>query len=483
MGFFDFFSGDKDTPPPLGASPTLHLPIDPEPGELRFSKDLSSTSDGHPRISPELGLPIDASPLTGAPPLTFDPKLKEWPPRTSETLMLPVQPDEGAPELRSAEWKEWEKTPHVSDRKSAVLSLPADPEPGALIMSMPMRRRAVGSVAHFQPAVGPEGIEIEDLHLLISEQRDELVRSRTREAIWLSIIFHIVLIVTLKWAPKYLFREAVVLGSPADQLKNKKDLSYISLPPDLQKLKTPPKTDVISDKDRMAVSRNPKLDKLLQQLRDNRAIGVPAPTPQPNQAPTQPLAQAAPPQQQPPENTAKPESKSPIQFESPNTAPTTNAFRVGSGSASTNIEQAARASSMARNSGYGGDFGNGQGRSNSENQGMVDVLSDTMGVDFEPYLKRVVESVRMNWYNIIPEIARPPLSKRGMVSIEFLITKDGKVAGMKLHGPSGDTSLDRAAWGGITASSPFPALPVQFKGDYLALRFRFYYNPAPGDMR
>ena len=38
-------------------------------------------------------------------------------------------------------------------------------------------------------------------------------------------------------------------------------------------------------------------------------------------------------------------------------------------------------------------------------------------------------------------------------------------------------ALDRAAWGGITACNPFDPLPQQFKGDYLALRMHFYYNP------
>ena len=61
-----------------------------------------------------------------------------------------------------------------------------------------------------------------------------------------------------------------------------------------------------------------------------------------------------------------------------------------------------------------------------------DVLSDTMGVDFGPYLSRVVQNVRANWYNIIPEVARPPIMKKGKLSIEFAILKDGKVAGMKL---------------------------------------------------
>jgi hypothetical protein len=53
---------------------------------------------------------------------------------------------------------------------------------------------------------------------------------------------------------------------------------------------------------------------------------------------------------------------------------------------------------------------------------------------------------------------------------------------MKLIATSGDTALDRAAWGGITASDPFPPLPTEFGGQYLALRFRFYYNPDKGEM-
>ncbi len=101
-------------------------------------------------------------------------------------------------------------------------------------------------------------------------------------------------------------------------------------------------------------------------------------------------------------------------------------------------------------------------------QGNLEVLSDTQGVDFGPYLSRVLEAVRMNWYNLIPEEARPPLLKKGKVSIEFVILPDGKVAGMKIIGPSGDVSLDRAAWGGITASVPFAPLPSEFHGPYLA---------------
>jgi len=143
---------------------------------------------------------------------------------------------------------------------------------------------------------------------------------------------------------------------------------------------------------------------------------------------------------------------------------------------------------MANRGGYGGDsgdngnYGLGQGQS-AKAMGQLDILSDTMGVDFGPYLARVLHDVKQNWYNIIPEAARAPLMKKGKVSIEFAIMKDGSVQGMQLSGSSGDVSLDRAAWGGITASNPFPPLPSQFGGQYLQLRFHFFYNPDAADLQ
>jgi TonB family protein len=109
----------------------------------------------------------------------------------------------------------------------------------------------------------------------------------------------------------------------------------------------------------------------------------------------------------------------------------------------------------------------------------LDVLSDTMGVDFGPYLQGVLATIRKNWQNLIPSEARAPTMKKGTVSIEFTILADGKVEGVKIVGTSGDAALDRAAWGGITASEPFPPLPTEFGGKYLALRIYYYYNRLP----
>jgi hypothetical protein len=108
----------------------------------------------------------------------------------------------------------------------------------------------------------------------------------------------------------------------------------------------------------------------------------------------------------------------------------------------------------------------------------VEVLGDTEGVDFRPYLQTVEKSIKANWYSLIPESARPPIMRKGEVGIAFAILKNGSATGLKLVS-SGDVPLDRGAWGGVTASNPFPPLPTAFTGKYLALRVHFFYNYNP----
>jgi TonB family protein len=145
---------------------------------------------------------------------------------------------------------------------------------------------------------------------------------------------------------------------------------------------------------------------------------------------------------------------------------------AGSMTVGSAVQQAAQAAAASRAAGAVGqelDFGQ---------PGRLEILSDTQGVDFGPYLQNVLQRVKENWYKLIPESA---VMKKGKLAIEFAITKDGQVTGMKLVGSSGDVALDRPAWGSITNSNPFAALPSEFKGSYLALRFHFYYNPEKSD--
>jgi len=112
----------------------------------------------------------------------------------------------------------------------------------------------------------------------------------------------------------------------------------------------------------------------------------------------------------------------------------------------------------------------------------IEILSDTLGVDFGPYMKRLRFAVQTHWDPLIPQAARPPEMKKGVVVIELSISKDGRVQGMKLASGSGDVALDRAAWGAIVDAIPLPKLPAEFAGDYLKIRTRFFYNPDKQDL-
>ncbi len=319
-------------------------------------------------------------------------------------------------------------------------------------------------------------------HLLIQLQ-DDLTRSRRREAAWISIIVHLLLIVFLA---KIDFFEKYFPWHTAVATKNLtagKDLTFLELPPDLQKLQHRPNTNIASDKDRVAMTRHPQLD--LKELRKSLAAPPPgAPgssAAQMEQPPTKSAGGFS--QNQPAPQPPPPANQQTAQLQTPATPSVENEFKkyAGSMSAGSAIQEAARAAARPGTGGQGsgGDFGLGTGAHGAQ-MGPFEILSDTMGVDFGPYLQRVLHDVRQNWYNAIPESAQ---FKHGNLIIEFAITKDGKVAGMKLVAPSGDSPLDRAAWAGIVGSDPFPPLPSEFGGQYLALRFRFYYNPTKEELQ
>lgn len=127
-------------------------------------------------------------------------------------------------------------------------------------------------------------------------------------------------------------------------------------------------------------------------------------------------------------------------------------------------------------------YGLGVGKKPTDRMGPLEILSDTMGVNFGPYLGSVLQDVKRRWYELIPESAKAPTMKTGKVTIEFAILKNGKVAKMKLVSTSGDEALDLSAWDGISLSSPFLPLPSEFSGQYLGLRFTFFYNPDRADL-
>jgi TonB family protein len=123
-----------------------------------------------------------------------------------------------------------------------------------------------------------------------------------------------------------------------------------------------------------------------------------------------------------------------------------------------------------------GDNGLGGQVQPNFNTPLPTILSDTRGVDFTPYLIRLLRKVRANWYATIPESAR--WGEQGRVVIVFTIMPDGAVppAHPTIVATSGRSHLDRPALAAIRGAQPFPPLPQEFDGPNIVLQFTFLYN-------
>lgn len=323
-------------------------------------------------------------------------------------------------------------------------------------------------------------LEEHELIHLLDALDDERARARFREAVYISIIIWLAIGWFVLYGPQVIFHQPRLIN-PADVLKERdKQLTYLDMPKDIGKELPKKPSDVISDKDRVQQTKKPTIDrKTLEQLQAMRKSGAPGgpvapPTPQPPAPQQQVQQQPQPPAPQPlPQH--PPQQQATV--EAPRPAPTKPNFGNQSLSAGDAIRQAAQ--EAAQNRGQGGDYG---ANIPVEHQGMntgVDILSDTMGVDFNPYLRKILREIYNTWLPLIPEEARPPLNKQGETLIRFSILPDGRIGGMHLDGSTQDQALDRAAWGSITGVGQFPPLPKEFHGPNLELRIHYLVNKRP----
>jgi TonB family protein len=149
------------------------------------------------------------------------------------------------------------------------------------------------------------------------------------------------------------------------------------------------------------------------------------------------------------------------------------------------VDEAVRSVMRGRGGGVTvGDIGEGMGGlgeginlppSPGRAQSSLELLSDSGGVDFRPYLIRVLAAVRRNWFAVIPESARLGQAA-GRVVVQFAVDRSGKLIKVAFASESGIRALDLAAVSGISASNPLPPVPPEFKGEQLRLQLTFLYN-------
>lgn len=303
------------------------------------------------------------------------------------------------------------------------------------------------------------------------------VEERT-EAVWnatariASIAFHVLVILLVLLSPK------IFPYHPPSDADIQRTITDLYIPSDLNRLAREPsaprsKTPVV------------KIDpRLLRRIAPPRAVEQP-PTPEPPRealaaprpapaAPAAPLSQPhpaeSPIQPPPPQPQTTPSLVLPHFSPGRQLQESMQEALKGGGS-----ETVASGGPIGRgSSGYGGGgYGGGGGGSA---YGAVTILTPTEGVDFNPYINRVLAIVKQNWYAVMPESAR--LGDQGKVILQFRIMRNGVVPEQEpvLMGTSGKDPLDRAAISSIRASTPFEPLPSAFSGPYIELRFIFLYN-------
>lgn len=319
----------------------------------------------------------------------------------------------------------------------------------------------------------PDVLTTGDVNLMVAP-----VETPPRDWNWLarsgSIAFHILFIAFLLLQTK-LFPYRPPTQSQIDLARQQ--LNFIYMPPDVRGLPaTPP------------APRSPQMRIDPKILRQMAPPVVPQPLPGPKEpervvrdTPTEP----APELPSAPKPQLQQQTQSPI--ETPRPQPQTEAqnrlILPRMSSPGRTLEQSAQQSRQSGGSGleqFGGQipgspsYGGGGGEGYLG--GAVQMLTPTQGVDFNDYLARVVDSVKRNWYSVMPESAR--LGDKGRVVLQFRIMSTGSVPEGEPQqvSSSGKEPLDRAAYSSIRSSSPFEPLPPAFSGPFIELRFIFLYN-------
>lgn len=368
----------------------------------------------------------------------------------------------------------------VDHGNPSIAAAPVDVNaPLSFIPHIPLRETVRPEPLRIQTGRYGELQEHELVQLLDSIE-DERARSRFRESIYISIFVWMAIALLLLFGPKYLWH-APKLVLPSEVLRQR-ELTTLTAP-DLNALR--PRT-------------SPPVDaRTLEHLRSTEPKVAPRPVPQPEapRAETQPQPQPrpVPPSPSPlkiapataPPNIPLPSAPGPqpvprrppppVVADAPTPQPSSRpSFNTPAQSAGDMVDNAVRSARPG-----GGTPGGirSSGRGGSEvGMGPAEILSDTQGVNFNPYLQRILREIYDVWIPLIPEEARPPLMKSGVTMIRFKILPDGTIGGIYLDGSTHDDALNRAAWGSITGVGQFPPLPSQFHGPNLELRIHYLVN-------
>jgi len=321
--------------------------------------------------------------------------------------------------------------------------------------------------AELREIVEPDIFTTGDANLLMEPEEKTTAKAELIRAVG-SIAFHAALILFLIFAPKW-----IPQPTQEEIARNSLDTKWMYAPPSLPEAPKPTPKVEVSPKTLNKVAP-PEIKP------PTPAPEPPKPAPELPEAP-QPRASITPAPAQPQPSIPQPPSQPRLEPVLP--AQPSNKFNLGLPNSTPGrmiddqmLHAAREGRSQAPLYVPGGALpgGRGPGMGNG-----VDILSDTQGVNFDPYITRLLAALKRNWEAVMPESAR--MGDRGVVFTTFSVNPDGSVSSPDpvLERTSGKEPLDNAAMAAIHASNPFEPLPKEFHGPYLKLRIAFLYNLTP----
>jgi TonB family protein len=299
-----------------------------------------------------------------------------------------------------------------------------------------------------------------------------------REGVLLAFIVHLLAVITLLVAPRYLPGPSAADRARAlllAQQRAQQSPRFIFVQPRVDMTaRTPPPRAENSDKDRVARAReraerptNPlpysrgNSPERVEEAQQRTARGQgpqpnPAAQPQPATSP-QPPSQTDPPKLADAQNgltmpPMKPQASSVIR-------PTPAGGALGD--ALNNLQRYVQREQFDNPQGGGGQPG-------------ASIQFDTKGVEFGPWIRRFVAQIRRNWF--IPYAA---MSMKGHVVVTFNVHKDGSITELMVAAPCPVEAFNTAAYGALRTSNPTYPLPPEYPSDQAAFTVTFYYNEQP----
>jgi len=288
-----------------------------------------------------------------------------------------------------------------------------------------------------------------------------------REGVFLSIVFHGLLLAALIYAPLIPFlqlspedleRRRAAIQQPREDEQNR---TFVFVQPRIDMpAEQPPDRSELSDQDRLAqapelprVPENPlpfslgdSAERVEADLAERARGAEEPPEPEPAPEPEAELARVLPP--------------SDTGFRPPIETPP--AIATGSlGEALRDLQRYVQNET----------FDNPRG---GDDRPGATIQFDTKGVEFGPWLRRFVAQVRRNWF--VPQAA---MVLSGHVVLQFNIHRDGSITDIAILRPSSVDAFTNAAYGAIATSNPTAPLPPEYPSEQALFTVTFYYNEEP----